>query len=410
MSTYRIGSVSRLLIRNTFNQSLKTRDIQQIRHFAASTPKLATRWTTLKLGLVGGALGAVSGAGYSLYTNSTDRTSHMEHQEKRAKVLDQLPKVRITKKYVNPKDNSGLELVLFQFQTCPFCCKVRAYLDYMGISYSVVEVDAVLRQDLKWSEYKKVPMALVRRKDGKYVQLTDSSTIISVLASYLNNPKEQDPGELVNFYPEISFFDNDGKKKSDVMNKYFLMFQDKPPKGVTSEDQEKERKWRTWADTHLVHLISPNCYRSRAEAFETFEWFSEAGEWSVHFPKWERDLMVYAGATAMWLIGGMLKKRYGLSDDVRSHIYDALDKWTNELKKKKTKFMGGNQPNLADLSVFGVLSSMEGCQAFKDCLENTQIGDWFYGVKELVVKNRGQLIRERIEGNLPIEQRINLNA
>ncbi|XP_055914094.1 prostaglandin E synthase 2 [Eupeodes corollae] len=409
MSTYRIGSVSRHLIRSTFTQSLKLQETQQIRRFAASSPK-SNRWGTLKLGLIGAALGAASGTAYSLYSNWTDRSSHMEHQQIRAKVLDELPKIRITKKYVNSKDTSGLELILFQFQTCPFCCKVRAFLDYMGISYSVVEVDAVLRQDLKWSEYKKVPMVLVRRKDGKYVQLTDSSTIISILASYMINPKEQDAGELADFYPEISFFDNDGKKKSDIMNKYFLMYQEKPPKGVTSEDQEKERKWRTWADSHLVHLISPNCYRSRAEAFETFEWFSDAGEWSVHFPKWERDLMVYAGATAMWLIGGMLKKRYGLSDDVRSHIYDALNKWTDELKKKNTKFLGGNQPNLADLSVFGVLSSMEGCQAFKDCLKNTNIGEWFYGVKELVTKNRGQLIRERVEGKLPIEQRISLNA
>lgn len=410
MSNFKIGSASRHLIRGMFVQSFKVRETQQSRRFAASGPKQATAWSTLKLGIIGCALGAASGAGYALYTNSTDRTSHMEHQEKRAKVLDMLPKVRITKKYVNPKDTSGLDLVLFQFQTCPFCCKVRAYLDYMGISYSVVEVDAVLRQDLKWSDYKKVPMALVRRKDGKYVQLTDSSTIISVLASYLNDTKEQDPGQLVNFYPEISFFDNSGKKKSDVMNKYFLMYQDKPPRGVTTKEQEKERKWRTWADSHLVHLISPNCYRTRAEAFETFEWFSEAGEWSIHFPQWERNLMVYAGATAMWLIAGMLKKRYGLSDDVRSHIYEALDKWTNELKKQGTKFMGGSEPNLADISVFGVLSSMEGCQAFKDCLENTNIGKWFYAVKEQVVKNRGTLIRERIEGTLPIEQGIKLNA
>lgn len=58
------------------------------------------------------------------------------------------------------------------------------------------------------------------------------------------------------------------------------------------------------------------------------------------------------------------------------HLYDACDKWTKELEKKKTKFLGGNEPNLADLNVFGVLNSMEGCQAFKDCLQNTKIGEW----------------------------------
>lgn len=136
-----------------------------------------------------------------------------------------------------------------------------------------------------------------------------------------------------------------------------------------------ERKWRTWADSHLVHLISPNCYQTMDESLETFEWFSQAGEWDVYFPKWERDLMVYGGATAMWAIAKVLKRRHQLTDDVRAHMYDALDKWTTELKKRNTKFMGGKQPGLSDLSVFGVLSSMEGCQTFKDCLQNTNIGN-----------------------------------
>ncbi len=137
-----------------------------------------------------------------------------------------------------------------------------------------------------------------------------------------------------------------------------------------------ERKWRTWVDSHLVHMISPNVYRTSSEALETFEWFSKAGEWDENFPRWERNLMVYVGATAMWAIGKRLKKRHGLTDDVRSHLYDACNRWTNEIEKKKTKFLGGNEPNLADLNVFGVLNSMEGCQAFKDCLQNTKIGEF----------------------------------
>lgn len=162
----------------------------------------------------------------------------------------------------------------------------------------------------------------------------------------------------------------------------------------------------------MVHLISPNVYRDTSEALETFEWFSETGEWSEHFPKWERDMMVYVGAYAMWAISKRLKKRHNLSDDVRSHLYDACDKWAHEIKMKKSKFMGGKQPNLSDLSVFGVLSSMEGCQAFKDCLENTNIGilllfievydfwlivliftgEWFYNVKQHVMQNRGNIL------------------
>ncbi|XP_034482985.1 prostaglandin E synthase 2 [Drosophila innubila] len=356
---------------------------------------------TLKLALLGASIGAVAGSGYTFYSNFTDKNAHKEHERTPPQVIESLPAgLRITKRYLNPKDNSGLDIVLFQFQTCPFCCKVRAYLDYMGVSYSVVEVDAVLRQDIRWSSVKKVPMVLIRQKNGQYVQMTDSSAIISLVATTLND-KRLDVGDLAQFYPQISFFDDEGKKRHDIMNKYFLMYQDRTPKNMTKDLEENERRWRTWADNHLVHLISPNCYQTLNESFETFEWFSKAGEWDVYFPKWERNLMVYCGATAMWAIAKLLKRRHDLSDDVRSHIYDALDKWNTELKKRNTKFMGGKQPGLSDLSVFGVLSSMEGCQTFKDCLQNTNIGKWFYDVKELVEQNRGQLQRERIVGVAP---------
>lgn len=221
-------------------------------------------------------------------------------------------------------------------------------------------------------------MILVKEKDSDsgFIQLTDSSTIISVLASYMVNRK-QNLVELANYYPNISFFDDQGQKQHDIMNKYFLMYQDQTPKGITKEDQELERKWRNWADHHLVHLISPNCYRTYGESVETFNWFSDAGEWHIYFPKWERDLMVYVGAVAMWGISKLLIKKHKLTEDVRDHIYNALDSWTDELKKRKTTFLGGKQPNLADISVFGILNSMEGCQAFKDCLENTNIGKIF---------------------------------
>lgn len=99
-------------------------------------------------------------------------------------------------------------------------------MDYSGLSYEVVEVDAVLRQGIKWSPSKKVPLLLARTKDGRYVQLDDSSMIISVLSSFLRD-KSQDIGELAEFYPSISFIDEDGYKKADIMNKYFIMFQEK---------------------------------------------------------------------------------------------------------------------------------------------------------------------------------------
>ncbi|KXJ77047.1 hypothetical protein RP20_CCG008433 [Aedes albopictus] len=392
MATYRLGAIARSAVRvSTGVGIIRTQQHNVVRLLASSAGKQSSSsGGTLRLALKGVAVGALLGTGWSGYNYFRgEPTDHMIHEKTGPTYLDRLPDVRIMRKVVNPKDDSGLELVLFQFQTCPFCCKVRSFLDHSGLSYSVVEVDAVLRQDIKWSSTKKVPIVLAKTRSGKYVQLMDSSMIVSVLASFLKD-KSQDIGELAKYYPSISFINESGRKTSDIMNKYFLMLQDSK-QHKANDAQDEERKWRSWADDHLVHLISPNVYRTKDEALETFEWFSEVGEWDVHFPKWERDLMVYVGAVAMWAISKRLKKRHQLSDDVRSHIYDACDKWIAAVEKNKTPFLGGKKPNLADLAVFGVLNSMEGCQAFKDCLDNTKIGGWFYAVRKEVMSNRGHV-------------------
>lgn len=101
-----------------------------------------------------------------------------------------------------------------------------------------------------------------------------------------------------------------------------------------------ERKWRSWADNRLVHLISPNVYRTWDEALETFEWFSDIGKWNEYFPSWERNLMVYVGTLAMWLISKRLTKKHNLGEDVRAPLYEACDDWVELLDKKKTKFLG----------------------------------------------------------------------
>ncbi len=51
-------------------------------------------------------------------------------------------------------------LKLYQYHTCPYCCKARAYLDYAGFQYEVVEVNPLTRKEMKFSEYRKVPFVV----------------------------------------------------------------------------------------------------------------------------------------------------------------------------------------------------------------------------------------------------------
>lgn len=82
-----------------------------------------------------------------------------------------------------------------------------------------------------------MPSLLARTKDGKYVQLTDSSMIVSVLSSYMIDPSV-DIKELAQFYPSVSYMNNEGKKIHDILNKYHVIYGEKIPRDKSKEDLE----------------------------------------------------------------------------------------------------------------------------------------------------------------------------
>lgn len=202
---------------------------------SARQPDPLEKTSYMKPLLIGCASGAFIGLAYSVYQSYKAANVHLVHEQQELYIINELPDVRISRKIVNEKDKSGLDLVLFQFQTCPYCCKVRAFLDSMGFTYSIVEVDAVLRQDIKWSKYKKVPMVLARCENGEYVQLIDSSMIISALASYLRDPS-LGILDIAKSYPSVSYMNNDGNKSHEILNKYFCMYGEKSPSNLNVEN------------------------------------------------------------------------------------------------------------------------------------------------------------------------------
>ncbi|XP_058074032.1 uncharacterized protein LOC131222838 isoform X2 [Magnolia sinica] len=214
------------------------------------------------------------------------------------------------------------EVVLYQYEACPFCNKVKSFLDYHDIPYKVVEVNPLSKKEIKWSDYKKVPILTV---DGE--QLVDSSDIIEKLSHRIH-----------------------------------------PEKQVLSDDEEK--KWRRWVDDHLVHVLSPNIYRNTSEALESFDYITSHGNFSFT----ERLTVKYAGAAAMYFVSKKLKKKHNITDE-RAALYEAAETWVEALNGRD--FLGGSNPNLADLAVFGVLRPIRYLTSGKDMVDNTRIGDWY---------------------------------
>lgn len=60
-------------------------------------------------------------------------------------LLPEVPSFTPARQIRNPADTTGIKITLFQYQTCPFCCKARAFLDYYGFNYDVIEVNSVMR-------------------------------------------------------------------------------------------------------------------------------------------------------------------------------------------------------------------------------------------------------------------------
>ena len=56
---------------------------------------------------------------------------------------------------------SSVQLAFYQYRTCPFCCKVRAFLDYYGLPYEEIEVNPLFKKEIKFSKRKAVPFIIV---------------------------------------------------------------------------------------------------------------------------------------------------------------------------------------------------------------------------------------------------------
>ena len=54
------------------------------------------------------------------------------------------------------------QITLYQFASCPFCNKVRTFLDYYGLQYNIVEVDPLLKKEIKFSQHRKVPIVIIK--------------------------------------------------------------------------------------------------------------------------------------------------------------------------------------------------------------------------------------------------------
>lgn len=123
---------------------------------------------------------------------------------------------------------------------------------------------------------------------------------------------------------------------------------------VAADGSEEEKKWRRWVNEKYVRIITANIYRNLGESWQTFDYIVEHGNFGMA----SRAMARMFGTATMYVIGQRMPKKYNIEGDLREALYSATNEWIEAIGTKD--YLGGKEPNLADLAVFGVIRAVEG--------------------------------------------------
>lgn len=206
-------------------------------------------------------------------------------------------------------------ITLYQFQSCPFCSKVRALLTFIKEPFEVVEVSPFGMKELDFTEHKKVPVL----KDGDEV-IVESAAIIE-----------------------------------HINNKY--------AKFAVNDDA---KKWTDWIDNTLVHYLPPLIHPNFKTSLRNFKKIIKPGQFG-----WLKGKVVrFAGAIAMPKVARKMKDKYNIVDTEKEFLV-AIDHWSKD-GLKGNNFFGGDKPDYVDCSVFGVLNSCHELGVVKRAMQHSK--------------------------------------
>lgn len=220
------------------------------------------------------------------------------------------------------------KVIVYQYKICPFCNRVKSYLDFLRIPYETVEVNPLTKGELSFSkDYRKVPIAVFDA-----TQVNDSSPILEHISA-----------EIVS------------KAAADKH-------------GLFPEDTQK---WSEWSEKRLAVMLYPNITRSLEESWECFGYTSDVLDWNPIARVGTR----VAGAAAMSLANGKIKKKYNIVDE-RKELQGVLEEWITAVSDKQ--FLHGDSITMPDLNVYGVLRSIEGLSTWNEIMgRNPQLRAWY---------------------------------
>jgi microsomal prostaglandin-E synthase 2 len=103
-----------------------------------------------------------------------------------------------------------LEITLYQYEASHYSSQIRAYLDYFGFPYSLVEVDPYTKAEIKHlTKTQTLPICVLTDKD-KHTNwyLTNSTSIVSALEALRTEDQANFPATLAKYLPLLTYTDS----------------------------------------------------------------------------------------------------------------------------------------------------------------------------------------------------------
>lgn len=223
---------------------------------------------------------------------------------------------------------------LYQYAACPFCNKVRTILKYKGVDFETIEVHPMNKKEIAFStNYRAVPIYI----DSKGLQVNDSTPIMKWIDTE---------------YP---------------LRKVFA---------VDASEKTREDYWLEWSDK-FVKGVPAAIYDTFPNALKSFNYITKIAK----FNALEKQFLKVFGAFVMSLVAKKIKKREQI-DDPAEFLKTKAQEWIQGLEGRS--FMGGAQPNGADLAVYGIFQSITDLEAGDLMRTNTQFSAWLDRVRESI--------------------------
>jgi len=212
-------------------------------------------------------------------------------------------------------------LTLYQFNSCPFCWKVKALLHYTKTPYGVVEVTPFGMKEIDFTEHKKVPIL----RDADKI-MVESAAIVQ----YINQQ-----------YGHLPALPRDGE-------------------------------WAQWVDGTLVHYLPPLIHPDMRQSFKNFGLIMAGSKDGLV----KRFLVRLMGAFVMPRVANKMKLKHHIVHPA-AEFQAAINHWVQEGLAGQA-FFGGEQPGLMDTSVYGVLHAAHGMGILEAVeAQNAEFSRWY---------------------------------